>query len=487
MTSILVVEDDEAIRTALSRGLDERGTRSPRVGHRRWPPWSRCSASRPRRGAARPRAARRRRARADLDDPRRLATCRSSSSPPRTTTRRWSRPSTAAPTTTWSSRSGPTRSTPGSARCCGAAAADDAAGAGPGRRARDRRAQPARPRWPDEPLELARKEFDLLLALASRPGEVVTKRELLAEVWQQRVRRRPTAPSTCTCRGCGASSGSPPPSRATCTACAGSASGWSTRDARPALMRRRISWLVVGDHVDGRRRVRDPAVPAGPHARRGPRDGRRRPGGPQRRDPGRRPRTTTQRWRELVDGLDRRGAADHRRADRRRRACSAPATSTADDPEVHRARDGEAFTVVDDDGRPGAAAGGHRRGHGRRPHAASRRTTCAAGVTARLGRHHRAGRRCCWRWRSPSPRGSGAGSASRCSTWPASPTGSARATSPRARRGARHRGDRGAGPGAQRPGRTHHRAARRRSGPPSPTSPTGCARRSPRCASTPRR
>ncbi len=35
------------------------------------------------------------------------------------------------------------------------------------------------------PLDLARKEFDLLLALAQRPGEVVTKRELLSEVWQQ--------------------------------------------------------------------------------------------------------------------------------------------------------------------------------------------------------------------------------------------------------------------------------------------------------------
>lgn len=34
------------------------------------------------------------------------------------------------------------------------------------------------------PVELARKEFDLLLALARRPGEVVTKRDLLAEVWQ---------------------------------------------------------------------------------------------------------------------------------------------------------------------------------------------------------------------------------------------------------------------------------------------------------------
>lgn len=34
-------------------------------------------------------------------------------------------------------------------------------------------------------LELSRKEFDVLHVLASRVGEVVTKRELLAEVWQQ--------------------------------------------------------------------------------------------------------------------------------------------------------------------------------------------------------------------------------------------------------------------------------------------------------------
>ncbi len=34
-------------------------------------------------------------------------------------------------------------------------------------------------------LELTRKEFDLLWALASRAGEVVTKNELLAEVWHQ--------------------------------------------------------------------------------------------------------------------------------------------------------------------------------------------------------------------------------------------------------------------------------------------------------------
>ena len=36
-----------------------------------------------------------------------------------------------------------------------------------------------------ERVDLARKEFDLLLALAQRPGEVVSKRELLADVWQQ--------------------------------------------------------------------------------------------------------------------------------------------------------------------------------------------------------------------------------------------------------------------------------------------------------------
>jgi DNA-binding response OmpR family regulator len=34
------------------------------------------------------------------------------------------------------------------------------------------------------PVELARKEFELLLALARRAGEVVSKRDLLGEVWQ---------------------------------------------------------------------------------------------------------------------------------------------------------------------------------------------------------------------------------------------------------------------------------------------------------------
>ena len=34
-------------------------------------------------------------------------------------------------------------------------------------------------------LELSPKEFDLLLYLARRAGEVVTKREMLAEVWRE--------------------------------------------------------------------------------------------------------------------------------------------------------------------------------------------------------------------------------------------------------------------------------------------------------------
>ncbi len=36
-----------------------------------------------------------------------------------------------------------------------------------------------------EPLELSRREFDLLYLLVSRAGEVVTKRDILADVWNQ--------------------------------------------------------------------------------------------------------------------------------------------------------------------------------------------------------------------------------------------------------------------------------------------------------------
>ncbi len=37
----------------------------------------------------------------------------------------------------------------------------------------------------EEPLDLTRKEFDLLAYLASQPGHVVSKREILAAVWDQ--------------------------------------------------------------------------------------------------------------------------------------------------------------------------------------------------------------------------------------------------------------------------------------------------------------
>jgi DNA-binding response OmpR family regulator len=36
-----------------------------------------------------------------------------------------------------------------------------------------------------QPIDLSRREFDLLLALAARTGEVVSKRQLIAEVWHQ--------------------------------------------------------------------------------------------------------------------------------------------------------------------------------------------------------------------------------------------------------------------------------------------------------------
>ena len=67
-----------------------------------------------------------------------------------------------------------------------------------------------------DPLELARKEFDLLLALAQRAGQVVTKQRAARRGLAAGRTAAPTAPSTCTCRGCVASSARPRPSRATC-------------------------------------------------------------------------------------------------------------------------------------------------------------------------------------------------------------------------------------------------------------------------------
>ncbi len=79
-----------------------------------------------------------------------------------------------------------------------------------------------------EPLSLSRKEFDLLAHLARRAGQVVSRRELLREVWHlpsgddDQIR-----PSTCICRGCAVSSARPRRRRATCTPSAVSASNWS--------------------------------------------------------------------------------------------------------------------------------------------------------------------------------------------------------------------------------------------------------------------
>ena len=44
--------------------------------------------------------------------------------------------------------------------------------------------------WGDAPLSLTRLEFDLLVALAERPGEVITKEDLLRRVWGYAGRAR---------------------------------------------------------------------------------------------------------------------------------------------------------------------------------------------------------------------------------------------------------------------------------------------------------
>ena len=69
--------------------------------------------------------------------------------------------------------------------------------------------RPRRPSWTAPPGPDPR-EFDLLAFLAGGAGGSSRRRELLAEVWQQAV-RRPTRPSTSTCPGCAANSARPPP------------------------------------------------------------------------------------------------------------------------------------------------------------------------------------------------------------------------------------------------------------------------------------
>jgi two-component system KDP operon response regulator KdpE len=70
-------------------------------------------------------------------------------------------------------------------------------------------------------LELTPREFDLLYYLAARAGEVVSKRELMTEVWHLPYGGR-TRQSMCIWRGCAASWARPPPRPAICTPSAGS-------------------------------------------------------------------------------------------------------------------------------------------------------------------------------------------------------------------------------------------------------------------------
>ena len=105
----------------------------------------------------------------------------------------------------------------------------DPGGAAP-RRSRDRRDRPrswsatsrstrapGRRTLDGRPLELSRKEFDLLLALAlATPARWSPSASCSPRCGSRRTAGA-TAPSTCTCPGCGASSGRRRPSRATCT------------------------------------------------------------------------------------------------------------------------------------------------------------------------------------------------------------------------------------------------------------------------------
>lgn len=68
-------------------------------------------------------------------------------------------------------------------------------------------------------LDLTRREFDLLAFLAGRPGVVVPRRELLAEVWQQSYGDDQTIDVHLSWLR--RKLGRRPPARATCTPCAG--------------------------------------------------------------------------------------------------------------------------------------------------------------------------------------------------------------------------------------------------------------------------
>ena len=197
-------------------------------------------------------------------------------------------------------------------------------------------------------------------------------------------------------------------------------------------MRRRISWLVIATTSDGGGVVRGAALPAGAHARRGPGDGGGRPGGPQRGDPRRPARATRPRSRRSSTDSTARGAARHGSAHRRRARCSArvtldPATTPrcAGPAPARRSRSWTTPAAAcccpwsPATAPPSCASSVAARGPA--PRGARRPGSGLVGLGARPAGARRRRRR----------RGSADGSASRCSTWPASPTGSARATWPR--------------------------------------------------------
>ena len=75
------------------------------------------------------------------------------------------------------------------------------------------------------PVELVRKEFELLIGSARHAGEIVSKRDLLAGVWQLTWAVR-AALCRFTCPRRAASLAKRPRSRAFCRAFVASASGW---------------------------------------------------------------------------------------------------------------------------------------------------------------------------------------------------------------------------------------------------------------------
>ena len=85
----------------------------------------------------------------------------------------------------WSSRSAPARSRPGSGRCCAARPPASQGAAGlltVGGLRLDPDGHEAT--LDGAPLDLSRREFDLLHYLALRAGQVVTRRDLLTHVWR---------------------------------------------------------------------------------------------------------------------------------------------------------------------------------------------------------------------------------------------------------------------------------------------------------------